>query len=108
MDQIILWVVIGILAAAILGFVVIKVISIVKMSPEERRKVLVSYLVSLVNAAESVIGSGHGKEKLEQVEKWFYEKAPFAYKIILKMVGKDNLKELIEEALKQIKENFEK
>ena len=108
MDNVVLWIVIGVLGAAILGYLIIKIIAIVKMSPEERKKVLVSYLVSLVNAAEGLIGSGHGQEKLEQVEKWFNEKAPLTYKLILTLVGKENLKELIEEALKQIKENFEK
>ena len=108
MDNIIAWVLIGILGAIILGFVIYKAVSIFKMSPEERKKVLVNYLVGLVNAAEGFIGSGHGKEKLEQVEKWFKEKAPLTYKILLSLLGKDNLEALIEEALKQIKENFEK
>ena len=108
MDDIALWIVIGILGAAILGFIIIKVIQIVKLSPEERKKVLVSYLVSLVNMAEGEIGSGHGAEKLAQVEKWFNEKAPWALKISLMIFGKGSLKELIEMALEEIKHNFEK
>lgn len=108
MNDIVMWIIIGVLGAVILGFLIYKGVVIIKMSPEDRKKVLVSYLVSLVNAAEGEIGAGHGKEKLEQVEKWFLEKAPFAYRIILKLVGKENLQELIELALKEIKDNFAK
>ena len=108
MEDISMWIIIGILGATIIGYLVYKIIYIVRLSPEERKNVLISYLVSLVNAAEGAIGSGHGAEKLEQVEKWFKEKAPLAYKIILSLIGKENLKDLIEAALEEIKHNFEK
>lgn len=108
MSEVVMWIIIGALAAIIIGFVAYKIISILKTGDEEKKKIIISFLVGLVNSAEGAIGSGHGKEKLEQVEKWFYEKAPFVYKIMLKILGKENLKQLIESALKQIKENFEK
>lgn len=108
MDNIILWIIIGILGVAIIGFIAIKVIKIVNMTPEERKKLLLTYLKGLVALAEKEIGSGHGAEKLELVEKFFKEKAPFVYKASLMIFGKENLKELIEEALKEIKESFEK
>ena len=108
MDNIILWIIIGILGVAILGFIAIKAIKIFKMKPEERKKLLVTYLKGLVALAEQDIGGGHGAEKLELVEKFFKEKAPFIYKASLMILGKESLKELIEEALKEIKESFEK
>ena len=108
MNEVVMWVIVGVLAAIIVGFVAYKVIKIFKTGDEDKKKIIISFLVGLVNSAEGAIGSGHGKEKLEQVEKWFYEKAPFIYKIMLKILGKDNLKDLIECALKQIKENFGK
>ena len=108
MDNIILWIIIGILGVAILGFIAIKAIKIFKMKPEDRKKLLVTYLKGLVALAEQDIGGGHGAEKLELVEKFFQEKAPFIYKASLMILGKENLKELIEEALKEIKESFEK
>lgn len=108
MNEVVMWIIIGALAAIIIGFVAYKIISILKTGDEEKKKIIISFLVGLVNSAEGVIGSGHGKEKLEQVEKWFYEKAPFVYRIMLKILGKENLKQLIESALKQIKENFGK
>lgn len=108
MSEVVMWIIIGALAAIIIGFVAYKIISILKTGDEEKKKIIISFLVGLVNSAEGAIGSGHGKEKLEQVEKWFYEKAPFVYKIMLKILGQENLKQLIESALKQIKENFEK
>lgn len=97
-----------VLVAIIASFLTYKAIEIIRLSPEDKKKKLVSYLVALVNQAEGFIGAGHGKEKLEQVEKWFDEKAPISYKIILKLLGKENLKGLIEDALKEIKENFGK
>jgi len=108
MNNVILYIIIGVLAAAIIGFVVYKIIQIIKMSPEDRKKLLITYLIGLVALAEESIGSGHGAEKLEQVEKWFNEKAPFLYKAVLKILGKENLKDLIEEALKEVKANFGK
>ena len=108
MEQIIIGVAVGVLAIAIIAVLAYFGIKVAKMDPEERKALLISYLAGLINKAEGQIGSGHGKEKLEQVERWFYEKAPFIYKLILKKFGKENLQELIEEALKQIKENFGK
>ena len=108
MNEVVMWVIIGVLAAIIVGFVAYKIISVFKLGDEDKKKLIVSFLVGLVNSAEGAIGGGHGKEKLEQVEKWFYEKAPFVYKIILKILGKENLKDLIECALTEIKENFGK
>lgn len=108
MNEVVMWVIIGVLAAVILGYVAYKVIMIVKMNPEGRKQTLVTYLKGLVALAEQEVGAGHGAEKLALVEKWFQEKAPFAYKVALSIFGKKNLKDLIEEALKQIKESFEK
>lgn len=40
------------------------------------------------------------------VEDYFKTKAPKIYKLILLATGKDNLRELIELALSEIKDNF--
>ena len=106
MSETIMWVVIGVLAAVIVAFIVYKAITIIKMTPEERKVLLVTYLKGLVALAEQVIGSGHGAEKLALVEEWFKTEAPFIYRATLLIFGKENLRELIEEALKQIKESF--
>ena len=108
MENVILWLIIGILVAVILGFVGYKVITVFKMGPDEKKELLITYLKGFVALAERQIGSGNGKEKLAQVEAWFEEKAPFIYKLALNFLGKGNLVELIEEALRQIKENFGK
>ena len=106
--NLLMWIIVGVVIAVVISFVLYNVIHILKMPTEEKKKMIVTYLVGLVDAAEGAIGSGNGAQKLEQVEKWFSEKAPFIYKILLKLVGKDNLKDLIEEALKSVKENFGK
>jgi hypothetical protein len=77
------------------------------MSKEEKIKTLKTYLKGLVSLAEQeIVGSKMGEEKLAMVEAYFNKKAPIIYKIILSLLGKDNLKEFIEEALKEIKESF--
>lgn len=108
MEDISLWIIIGILAIVIIGYIIVNIVKITRLSEEEKKQAIVAYLIPLVTAAESFIGSGHGADKLELVETWFKEKAPVFYKILLFIVGKENLKDLIEGALKEVKENFGK
>ena len=103
-----MWVIVAILAVVILGYVVYNLVVIFKMSPEDRKKLLITYLMGLVSLAEQEIGGGHGAQKLALVEEWFKTKAPFIYKVSLMIFGKNNLKELIELALKSVKDNFGK
>ena len=108
MNNVIMWVIVGLIIAAALAFVIYKAITIIKMSPEERRETLVGYLSGLVALAENEIGAGHGADKLALVTEWFGKKAPWIYKIILSLFGKENLKDLIEDALNMIEDNFGK
>ena len=98
----------AIIGIAMLGYVIFELVKFFKMSKEEKRKTIVSYLVGLVTMAEEKIGSGHGEEKLAEVERYFKENAGLFYKIILKMFCKESLKDLIEEALRMVKNNFGK
>lgn len=108
MENIIMYIILGLIGVGIIAFLVYNIIKIAKMPKEERRELLKTYLKGLVAEAEKIIGAGYGDVKLAQVEEWFNKKAPMIYKIILTLLGKDNLKDLIEDALKEIKENFEK
>ena len=45
---------------------------------------------------------------MRKLKEWFNKKAPMILKIVLSILGKENLKDLIEDALKEIKESFEK
>ena len=56
MENIALWIIVAVLGVAIIGFIVYKIISIAKMSPEERKKTLVTYLIGLVTLAEEEMG----------------------------------------------------
>lgn len=107
-ETIIMYIILGVICAAALAFLIYKIIKVAKMKPEERKQFIIVYLKGLVAEAERQIGSGNGDIKLAQVEKWFNEKAPILYKFILSILGKENLKDLIEDALKEIKESFEK
>lgn len=109
MDKIITYVIIGAVCVAALSFLIYKIVKFCKMSPEEKKQVLITYLKGLVAFAESqIVEHGRGAEKLQLVENTFKKKAPFIYKLLLKAVGVDNLRDLIEVALKEIKRDFEK
>ncbi len=107
-DKIMLIIFIVVIAAIIIAAVIF-LIKILKMKPEERTKLLKTYLKGAIAWAEQEFaGSGRGAEKIEAVEKYFKEHASWLLKIVLKLSGKENLRELIEEGLKELKENFEK
>ena len=77
------------------------------MKPEERKKVLITYLKGLVALAEQeILGNKKGEEKLKMVEDYFNKNAPWFSKLLLILMGKDSLKELIEVALAEIKKSF--
>lgn len=105
-QEIIMWVVIGLVGLGILAYAIYMIVKIAKMTPEERKQTLVTYLKGAVALAEQQIGSGNGEIKLAQVEDYFNKNAPWFLKILLTITGKSNLKELIELALSEIKENF--
>lgn len=108
MSDIIMYIILGVVGAAVLALVIYKIVQIAKMKPEERKELIKTYLKGLVAEAEKQIGAGHGDVKFAQVEEWFNKKAPMVLKIVLSILGKENLKDLIEDALKEIKESFEK
>ncbi len=109
MEDIIAWIIIGIIGAGILTFIIYNIIKFIKMKPEQKKEILKTYLKGLVVLAEQeIVGTKRGAERLKMVEDWFNKKAPMIYKIILLLVGKNNLKEFIEEALKEIKDAFDK
>lgn len=108
-DKIILYVIIGVMIISLLVFVITWIIKFCKMSKEDKIKLLKTYLKGLIALAEQeIVGNKRGEEKLAMVEKAFREKAPMVYKITLLLLGKDNLTQLIEDALKEIKAAFEK
>ncbi len=108
MENIGLYLGIGAVVLAFLSYLVPQIIKFCKMSKDDKRKLLLTYLAGLVTMAEDKIGAGHGAEKLAEVENYFNTHAGPYYKMILKVFRKENLKDLIEEALALVKKNFEK
>ena len=76
------------------------------MTPEERKKTLITWLKGAVALAEEEIGSGHGEEKLAEVEEYFKKNAPWFLRVLFLFSGADSLQELIEEALAGVKNSF--
>ena len=108
MENIGLYLGVGAVVLAFLSYLVPQIIKFCKMSKDDKRKLLLTYLAGLVTMAEDKIGAGHGAEKLAEVENYFNTHAGLFYKIILRALGKANLKGLIEEALQLVEKNFEK
>lgn len=109
MNDVIMWIIIGVVGAVFLGFVIYTIVKICKLSKEERRELIVTYLKGIIAKAEQeVTKSGAGAEKLKLVEEYFEQKAPWFLKILLTITGKQHLDEMIEEGLLQLKISFGK
>lgn len=108
MNDIIMWIIFAAIWIAVLAVVIYYIIKICKMGADERKELLLTWLKGAVAAAEQEIGAGHGAEKLREVEEYFNAHAGWFLKILLRLSGKDTLDDLIEQALKEIKNSFEK
>ena len=108
MNDIVMWVIIGVVVAIILALLVFFIVKICKMKPEERKELILNFLKGAVVAAEEYIGSGHGDEKLAYVEEYFNKKAPWFLKVLFAISGQNDLKSLIEEALESVEGSFGK
>lgn len=107
-EKIILYVSLGIISICLLTALIIKIVKLCKMSKEDREKIIKTYLKGIVILAEEeIIGTEKGEERLAMVEEYFNKNAPLMYRIILFLLGKDNLKNLIEDALAEIKETLQ-
>lgn len=107
MNDVIMWIIIGLVAAGVLAFLIYYIVKLCKMSKEERNKLLKTYLKGAIALAEQeIVGNKRGQEKLEAVEKYFKEHAPWFLKLVLFVAGKENLTELINEALQEVKDSF--
>ena len=94
------WVVIAIVALAVIALLVWFCIKFFKMEPEERKELIIQFLIGLVSLAEDTfVGNGKGEEKAAWVEAQFNKTAPWFLKIVLALTRTANLKDLIEKAV---------
>ena len=104
MPEWVIWTIVGIVAAIVLTLVVCFVIKFIKMKPEERRELIVQFLIGLVSIAETeIVGSQKGQEKVAWVETQFNKTAPWFLKIVLLLTKTANLNDLISIAVKKAK-----
>ena len=105
--EIVVWIIIGLIALVAIAAIVITIVKLAKMKPEERKELVVQFLVGLVTTAENYfIGSKRGQEKLAMVEQQFYKTAPWFIKLVFKFSGVDKITDLIEIALKKAKQTW--
>ena len=101
------WVLIGIIAAALVGVAIWKIVEFCRMTPEQKQETVKQWLISAVVAAEAAITTpGAGQEKMKMVVDEFNKHAPMLCKIIMWTTKTASLEELIEQALAAVKENF--
>ena len=104
MSEILVWVVIGLAAIVALGWIIWFLIKFFKMKPEDRKELIVQFLIGLVTVAEkTIIGSKKGQEKIAWVEEQFKATAPWFLKIVLALTKTANFQELAEIALNKAK-----
>lgn len=109
MNDVVMWIIIGLVCAGVLAFVIYYLVKFFKLSKEERTALIKTYLKGAIALAEQeIVGNKKGEERLAMVEEYFKEHAPWFLKALLLITGKDSLKDLIEEALKEVKSSFEK
>ena len=108
MENIIIYILFGLVCFCSIGYIVCKIIKLSKMTSEEKRETVITYLKGLVAFAEKELGSSKGAEKLKLVEDMFKKKAPMIYKMLLKAIGVNDIKELVEVALAEVKRDFQK
>lgn len=97
--------IIATIVAITIGLVAYNIVKFIKMPAEERKQLLVNWVMGAIVAAQNhFTESGHGAEKLAEVEEYFKTKAPMVYKIVLKFTKTTDLRDVIETALNIIKE----
>lgn len=107
MENVIMWIIIGLIAAGLLAFIIYNIVKIAKMSPEDRKKTIITYLKGAIALAEQeIVGTKRGEERLAMVEDYFNKNASWFLKILLALCGKETLKECIELGLTEIKKSF--
>ena len=105
----VVWIIVGIICLIALAFVIYNIVKICKMPADERKELIISFLIGLVtNAEQAYTEHGMGKEKIKEVEEAFKRTAPWFLKILLIVTSSANLNELIEKALTKVKETWGK
>jgi phosphoglycerol transferase MdoB-like AlkP superfamily enzyme len=102
--EIVVWIIIGLVALVTIAALVMLIIRIAKMKPEEREELIVQVLIGLVTAAENYfVGEGRGQEKIAWVQEQFNKTAPWFVKIVLMVTKTADFNELVKKALEQAK-----
>ena len=66
----VVWVIIGVVAAGLLAALIVWLIKFFRKTPQERKEIVINFLIGLVTMAEEEFKDEHGKgaEKLKMVE----------------------------------------
>lgn len=102
--DLLVWLIIGIAIAAILTIVIYFIVKFAKLTPDQRKELVIQFLIGLVTVVEPMFDeSGKGAEKIKWVEEQFNKTAPWFLKIVLQFTKTANLNELIDKALEKAK-----
>lgn len=102
MDEILMWIIVGVVAIAAVALAIIFIIKLVKATPEKRKEMLLDFLIKIVTAAKDELENEDVEQQIEKVESEFNEKASWLLKLILFITSSANLQELIKDALNAV------
>ena len=101
------WIMLIAIGIILLSAGIFAIVKICKMSEEERRNLIIQWLIGAVTIAENAIKEqGAGVQKLEMVISEFNKKAPILCKILLYITKCESLTEMIEKALEMAKSTW--
>lgn len=96
MNEIAMYITIGLIGIICLVILIMNIVTFCGLSKQQKKEILKTYLRGLIKIAIEEFGK-EILQSVEDFEKYFKENSPAFYKILLLFIGKDSLKDIIEE-----------
>ena len=107
MNDIIMWVIIGVVLAGILAFIIYQIVRVCRLSKEDRKRQIIEWLKTAIIALEQELKSESAEEEIAQIEDYFNKHAPWFLKLLFILTTQTSLEDLIKDALKEVEETLD-
>lgn len=101
MEKILTYILIGIIIILYVGIIVVNIVTFFSLDKEQKEKILKDYLKEFIKLAKDEFGEEIAKN-IEEFEQYFKKNAPFFYKMLVLLVGKEKFVEIIDDILSNI------